>query len=64
MEDLDLITRITKTNKVKSIKANIYTDGRKWNNSNIIKRGIKNASLRKRWREGCNPDELSKEYYL
>ena len=63
MEDLDLITRITKTNKVKRIGENIYTDDIKWSNSNIIKRAIKNAILRKKWRQGYNIDNLSKEYY-
>tara|TARA_B100000965_G_C19453756_1_gene696485 strand:+ start:301 stop:1005 length:705 start_codon:yes stop_codon:yes gene_type:complete len=64
MEDLELITRITKNKKAKRIGANIYTDDIKWANSNIIRRAIKNAKLRKKWREGDNIDNLSKEYYL
>ena len=63
MEDLDIITRITKNNKVKRIGENIYTDDVKWEKSNIIKRAIKNARLRKKWRQGYNLDNLSKEYY-
>ena len=63
MEDLDLITRITKTNRVKRIGNNIYTNDRKWNESNILKRSIKNAKLRKKWRQGYDIDKLSKEYY-
>ena len=63
MEDLDLITRVTKKTKVKSIRKNIYTDDIKWSNSNIIKRAIKNANLRKKWRQGYNIENLSKEYY-
>ena len=63
MEDLDLITRITKTTKVRRIGRNIYTDDIKWSNSNIIKRAIKNANLRKKWRKGYDVDNLSKEYY-
>ena len=31
-------------------------------NSNIIKRAIKNAILRKKWREGYSIENLSKEY--
>ena len=62
MEDLDLITRVTKNNKAKRIGANIYTDDIKWAKSNIIKRAIKNAKLRKKWRDGYNIDKLSKEY--
>ena len=41
MEDIDLITRITKKTKVKRIRESIYTDDIKWTNSNIIKRAIK-----------------------
>ena len=63
MEDLDLITRITKINNVKRIRSNIYTDDIKWIKSNIIKRAIKNASLRAKWRRGYDTDTLSKEYY-
>ena len=63
MEDLDLITRITKTKKAKRIGVNIYTDAQKWDNYNIIRRAIKNASLRKKWRQGYDLDNISKEYY-
>ena len=62
MEDLDLITRITKITKVKRIRENIYTDGIRWSNSNIIKRAIKNARLRNKWRRGYDIDKVSKEY--
>jgi len=63
MEDLDIITRITKTNKVKCTGVNIYTDHAKWVKKNIITRAIKNSILRKKWRQGYDIDNLSKEYY-
>ena len=63
MEDLDFIIRITKKNRTKRIGSSIYTDDIKWAKSNIIVRAIKNASLRKKWRQGYNIDDLSKEYY-
>tara|TARA_B100000214_G_C23891216_1_gene591864 strand:- start:225 stop:929 length:705 start_codon:yes stop_codon:yes gene_type:complete len=63
MEDLDLITRISKVTKVRRIGEKIYTDDEKWSNTNIIKRAIKNAILRKKWRQGYDIDNLSKEYY-
>ncbi len=63
MEDLEFITRITKTTKAKRIGIKMYTDDTKWSNSNIIKRAIKNAILRKKWRQGYETDNLSKEYY-
>ena len=62
MEDIEFIRRITKITKVKRIRENIYTDDIKWSNSNIIKRAIKNANLRKRWRQGYDIDNLAKEY--
>ena len=62
MEDIDLITRITKKTKVKRIRENIYTDDIKWANSNIIKRAIKNAQFRKKWKQGYDIDTISKEY--
>ena len=62
MEDIDLITRISKTTKLKRIGENIYTDDIKWSDSNIVKRAIKNAKLRNKWRQGYDIDTLSKEY--
>ena len=63
MEDLDLITRITKTIRVRRIGNYLYTDDTKWTKSNIFKRAIKNARLRKKWRQGYDINNLSKEYY-
>tara|TARA_B100000700_G_scaffold330967_1_gene460417 strand:+ start:2921 stop:3625 length:705 start_codon:yes stop_codon:yes gene_type:complete len=63
MEDLDFISRITKKNKLKRIGASLYTDKKKWANSNIIMRAIKNARLRRKWRKGYDINQLSEEYY-
>jgi len=63
MEDLDLITRITKIKKAKRIGKSIYTDDKKWDHYNIFRRAIKNARLRKKWRQGYDIDNISKEYY-
>jgi len=63
MEDLEFITRLTKTNKLRGIGSDLYTDDIKWVNSNIIKHAIKNATLRRKWRQGYDIDQLSKEYY-
>ena len=62
MEDLEFITRITKTYKAKRIGQNIYTDHIKWKKSNIFNQAIKNAILRKKWREGYDINDLSDEY--
>ena len=63
MEDLDLITRISKITKLRRIGGSIYTDYIKWSNTSIIKRAVKNAKLRKKWRQGHDIDYLVKEYY-
>ena len=64
MEDLDFITRINKTTKLRRIGCILYTNDRKWKNLNVIERAIKNAHLRKKWREGYDIEKLSEEYYL
>ena len=63
MEDLEFITRLTKIKRAKRIGESIYTDDIKWLNSNILIRALKNAKLRKKWRQGCDLDKLSEEYY-
>ncbi len=63
MEDLDFIKRINKKTKVNCIGENLYTNDRKWSNSNIIINAIKNAKLRRMWRQGYDIDGLYKEYY-
>ena len=62
MEDLELIERITKKNRVRRIGGKIYTDDIRWANYNIFKRAIKNARLRKKWRNGYDIDNLLKDY--
>tara|TARA_Y100001968_G_scaffold57418_1_gene48554 strand:- start:4719 stop:5423 length:705 start_codon:yes stop_codon:yes gene_type:complete len=64
MEDIDFITRLGKSNKLKSIKSSIYTDEKKWINCNIIKRALKNARLRRKWRQGFDINKLAEEYNL
>tara|TARA_Y100001968_G_scaffold51310_1_gene42193 strand:- start:1924 stop:2628 length:705 start_codon:yes stop_codon:yes gene_type:complete len=64
MEDLEFVTRISKKTKLKSTGTNIYTDGLKWNKTNIVKRAIKNFQLRRKWKSGYDIDKLYKEYYL
>ena len=63
MEDIDFITRITKTTKLRNIGENIYTDGSKWDDSNVIRRAIKSAILRRKWKQGYDINKLYKEYY-
>ena len=63
MEDLDLIIRISKEIELKAINAKIYTDNKKWRDSNVLQQGFKNFILRKRWLKGESEEILYKDYY-
>ena len=62
MEDIEFIMRLKKIVKLKRIKAPLYSNSRKWQKSNIIKRAIKNAIYRYRWTKGESTKILAKEY--
>ncbi len=64
MEDLDFVERLTKITSLKCIGLPLITNGRKWMDTNILKRAFTNARLRKRWRKGESAKQISKEYYL
>ena len=63
MEDLDLIQRLSKEVKIKSLGIPLYTNGRRWNNINILAKAWENEKLRRRWKEGESTINLAKEYY-
>tara|TARA_B100000963_G_scaffold81432_1_gene69300 strand:+ start:287 stop:829 length:543 start_codon:yes stop_codon:yes gene_type:complete len=62
MEDFDIIERIEKK-YLKSLKTNIYTSSRKWDNGNFIWQSIKNWNLRRLWRKGYSIKRIYKNYY-
>ncbi len=64
MEDLEIILRLCKKNLLKCLGVGIETSIRKYNNQNFIQVAIKNAALRKQWREGADIKKLAKNYYL
>ena len=55
---------LAKRANIKGIGIEIYTDGRRWDKSNVLINALKNASLRRLWRDGVNPKNLYKRYYL
>ncbi len=63
MEDLDLIERILRQGKVKSLGIPLYINDRRWANMSIVVQAFKNAYLRKRWRSGEETKNLAMEYY-
>ncbi len=63
MEDLELIIRLSKAVKIKSLNIPIYTNQRKWKESNILIQSIKNAWLRYKWSRGESAYKLYMKYY-
>ena len=63
MEDLDLILRLSKENRIRGLHTKIYTDSRKWEKTNVLVQSLKNAILRQRWRKGESSKKLFHEYY-
>ena len=63
MEDLDLIERLSKIVRIKSIGIPLYCSSRRWHNINLLSNAYKNAQLRRRWRRGESTKDLAKNYY-
>lgn len=63
MEDLDIITRLSRQANIRSFRVPIYINPRRWEKKNVFRLALKNAILRYRWMKGAGTFELSKEYY-
>ncbi len=63
MEDIDLIERVNRKAKLKSLGLPLYTNARRWAKKNMIMQTIRNAHLRSLWRNGVSTKELSQRYY-
>ena len=63
MEDLDIVERLSKKVKIKSLCLPLYSDGRRWKNINYISKALKNAKLRRRWRRGESSKQIFEKYY-
>ncbi len=63
MEDIDLIIRISKVTKLRSLGGGLTTSSRKFKEGNIIQNAIRNAILRYKWSRGESINELAKKYY-
>ena len=63
MEDLEFAIRISEVAVFKGLGNGIETDGRKWEDKNILLIALENLKLRRRWRAGENPRELFHDYY-
>lgn len=64
MEDLDFVIRISRKAKLKNLGISIFTNGRRWEKTNILVNAFKNISFKYRWMKGTNARKLAEEYYL
>ena len=62
MEDLDLIERLSKHSPIRSLSFPILISNRSWVGKSILIQGLRNAYLRRRWKNGESTKTLSKEY--
>ena len=63
MEDLDLVLRLRRHAAIRCLGLPLTVDGRRWQRLGILETARRNATLRRAWRLGCNPDELAAMYY-
>ncbi len=63
MEDLDIVLRLNKSNSIKALGVDIETSARKYENNNILSIAIKNAILRRQWKNGKSIRYLANKYY-
>ncbi len=63
MEDLDLIQRLSKQTRIRSLGLPIYSDGRRWEDVSFVAKALENAQLRRRWKQGESSKSLADRYY-
>ena len=63
MEDLDFIKRLPNKKNLKMLNLPIYTNSRKWENTNFVFQSFKNWHFRKRWFQGDSISSIYNDYY-
>ena len=63
MEDLDLVERLGRLVKLKPLGLALISDGRRWAGTNALRQAMRNAHLRRAWRQGTPATELCRAYY-
>ncbi len=63
MEDIEFIQRLSNFSKIKTLGIPLYTNGRRWEKSNVFIQSWKNANLRRKWKRGESSKILAQEYY-
>ena len=63
MEDLDLVLRLRRLARIRSLGLPLQVDGRRWRRHGVLGTAWRNAALRRAWRRGCSAEELARRYY-
>lgn len=63
MEDLDLVQRLRRRGRLRSLGGAVVVDGRRWRRQGIWRTTLDNARLRRAWRRGTAVEALARHYY-
>jgi rSAM/selenodomain-associated transferase 2 len=63
MEDLDLVQRLRRLARLRSLGAAVRVDPRRWRQRGIWRTTLDNARLRRQWRRGVDAATLARRYY-
>lgn len=63
MEDLELIERLRRHTRLRSLGLALRVDGRRWRRLGVWRTALENARLRRQWRRGIGAEQLARAYY-
>ncbi len=63
MEDLELIQRLRRHTRLRSLGLPLRVEGRRWRRVGVWRTAVENARLRRAWRGGASPEQLARQYY-
>jgi rSAM/selenodomain-associated transferase 2 len=63
MEDLDLIRRVRRHTRLRSLGLPLRVDGRRWRRLGVWRTALENARLRRAWDQGVDAEVLAEAYY-
>lgn len=63
MEDLELIERLRRHTRLRSLGLRLRVDGRRWRRLGVWRTTAENARLRRAWRQGASAEQLARQYY-
>jgi hypothetical protein len=63
MEDLDLVLRLGRQVRLRSLGLALRVDGRRWRRRGVWRTTWTNLQLRRAWRRGTSAEHLAQRYY-